>query len=169
MLKKLNPYRSGPEYMDEVQQLRIELEDLKHRFSSLSHSLEVSIGQSNYNPTAGFILIHLNKIILRIPVADILMMEALDNYTMIHLKDGVKHLTCKTLQYWDAEVYRYKNLFRTHRSYTVNLDYLLSMDTEASEIILTNGIRIKYARTKKKEILDWLQGRQNNEKLINFN
>lgn len=166
MLKKLNSYLNTSDHTDEVQQLRQELEDLKQRFSRLSQSLEASFSRSNKNSASAFILVHLNKIIHRIPVANIVMMEALDNYTMIYLMDGTRHMTSKTLQYWDEELAGHQNFIRTHRSWTVNMDYLQSIDTENQELLMINDTKIKYSRTRKKEILDLLENSESCKKLI---
>jgi two-component system LytT family response regulator len=155
-LAKLTNSKSSGIFIEEIDHLKQEIAKLKLQLRSMPGSVEKNDLYIPENKTNEFIILHSNKIIYRIPVGHICKIEALDNYSMIHLENGTRHLTTKTLQYWDNELSNYPNMIRAHRSHTINLHYLSIVDTENKEIVLLNGSRIKFSRSKKKDIISWV-------------
>lgn len=167
MLKNLVPTQFS-EYSNEIMRLQLELDKLKNNYSLLLQnfeSLNVTLNNTSIN---NYIIINQHNIIHKIPLASIFMMEALDNYTLIYLTDGTRHMTSKTLQYWDDQLIAFKNFVRTHRSYTVNLDHLVSLDIVNSELVMIKNFRVKYSRRRKPDILRLLNRPNYNNNVRNL-
>ncbi len=80
---------------------------------------------------------------------EILHLEASDNYTMIYLSSGKRHLSSKNIKVYE------KNLdetvfFRTHKSHIINIKHHLKefSRTEGNVAILTTGKCIPVSRRK---------------------
>ncbi|MBK8624553.1 MAG: LytTR family transcriptional regulator [Saprospiraceae bacterium] len=84
-----------------------------------------------------------------IRLADIIMMQADSNYTTIHLANGEKILTSKTLKYWEAKVKIHTDFIRPHRSYLVNKTHILSYQRSTNRLLLVQGQEIQVARRYK--------------------
>lgn len=81
---------------------------------------------------------------------DIVYLQADNNCTILHFKDGTKYTDTRTLK-------TYENLlsdaifFRTHKSFIINLNDLKELVTsDGSYALLTNGKEIPIARSKSK-------------------
>ena len=88
----------------------------------------------------GFIVIH-NE--------DIIHLEASDNYTMIYLKDGSRHLSSKNIKVYEQTLNE-DIFFRTHKSHIINVEHHLKefSRSEGNMAILTNGIAVPISRRK---------------------
>lgn len=84
-----------------------------------------------------------------IPMKDIAYVKSDNNYAVLVLQDK-KILLSKTLK-WVAEKLD-KHFLRVHNSYVVNLLEVKEYIFPESKIILSNGVSIPVARSKKKEV-----------------
>lgn len=84
---------------------------------------------------------------------DIVYCQSESNYCRVYLESGRKILTSKTLK--DVEALLPNNLFfRIHHSYIANLSKVVSyLHKDGGLLILENDIKLKVARTRKKELL----------------
>ena len=80
------------------------------------------------------------------------------NYTEIYLKNGKKEVVSKKLK--DVETLISEPLFlRVHNSFLVNMRYLKEfIKTDGSYLVLENGASIPVSRTKKADLLHFLNG-----------
>jgi DNA-binding LytR/AlgR family response regulator len=72
-------------------------------------------------------------------ISDILYVEANENYSWLHLKQGKKLLSYKCLKHYEDTLVR-NGFFRSHRSYLINLSYVKAYDKKYRLIYLKNGM-----------------------------
>jgi two-component system LytT family response regulator len=97
---------------------------------------------------------------LFVPVADIIHCLGDTNYTHIHLKDGQKILSSKSLKVYE-EMLAPHNFFRIHKSHLINMSYLTKyVKGEGGKVIMTDGSELEVSRRKKEEFLGKI-GRSN--------
>lgn len=90
---------------------------------------------------------------LFVPVADIIHCLGDTNYTHIHLKDGQKILSSKSLKVYE-EMLAPNNFFRIHKSHLINMSYLTKyVKGEGGRVIMTDGSELEVSRRKKEEFL----------------
>ncbi|WP_420571925.1 LytR/AlgR family response regulator transcription factor [Kordia sp.] len=53
----------------------------------------------------------------------IVYVEAYENYSWLHLSNGTKHLSCKSIGYYQEQLIQ-DGFLRIHRSYLINLSHL---------------------------------------------
>ena len=83
-----------------------------------------------------------------VPVADVMYIEAYDDYVKIFTKDTY-FLKKKTMNYYE-QVLDGSKFFRTHRSYIINLQELTKiepLEKNTYVVLLKNGKRIPLSRT----------------------
>ena len=80
---------------------------------------------------------------------DIVNLEASDNYTMIHLSDGSRHLSSKNIKIYEENLDT-NVFFRSHKSHIINVEYHLKefSRSEGNVAIMTNGKNIPISRRK---------------------
>jgi two-component system LytT family response regulator len=80
---------------------------------------------------------------------DIIHLEASDNYTMIYLIDGSRHLSSKNIKVYEENLNQ-EVFFRTHKSHIINVEHHLKefSRSEGNMAVLTNGINVPIARRK---------------------
>ena len=80
---------------------------------------------------------------------DIIHLEASDNYTMIYLKDGSRHLSSKNIKVYEENLDQ-KIFFRTHKSHIINIENHLKefSRSEGNVAIMTNGKYVPISRRK---------------------
>jgi two-component system LytT family response regulator len=86
---------------------------------------------------------------------DITHLEASDNYTMIYLANGSRHLSSKNIKVYEDNLNA--NIFyRTHKSYIVNIEHHLKEFSrkEGNVAVLHNGKMVPVARRKMTQFLD---------------
>jgi two-component system LytT family response regulator len=79
-----------------------------------------------------------------IPTDKIIYIEAQDDYVMIYAEDS-KHLKEKTMKYFESHLDN-STFIRIHRSYIVNVNYILQLEHFSKEnylVILKNGAKLK--------------------------
>jgi two-component system LytT family response regulator len=87
----------------------------------------------------------------KIPLKEIVMLEAEANYTYFHLLSGEKVLISRTMKLFDILLKDY--LFtRIHRSYIVNESHLKSYDAEKECIMMSNNLEAQISRRKKRTL-----------------
>jgi len=85
---------------------------------------------------------------------DIIHLEASDNYTMIYLIDGSRHLSSKNIKVYEENLNQ-EIFFRTHKSHIINVEHHLKefSRSEGNMAVLTNGINVPIARRKMSNFL----------------
>ena len=86
-------------------------------------------------------------------IQNILYCEANSNYTFIHLVDGSRKLTAKTLKEYDA-LLSLAGFCRIHQSYLINLNHLTKYYRgDGGFVEMVNGVSLNVSRSKKEELL----------------
>lgn len=85
---------------------------------------------------------------------DIIHLEASDNYTMIYLTDGSRHLSSKNIKVYEENLNQ-EVFFRTHKSHIINVEHHLKefSRSEGNMAVLTNDINVPIARRKMSNFL----------------
>ncbi|NNL92212.1 MAG: LytTR family transcriptional regulator, partial [Saprospiraceae bacterium] len=137
-----------------------DIDDLKKAIQKLktSNSLEGDIQKlqhflDEYNkPNKKKLVVQLQSKTLFLEITEIVYLEADSNYTTIYLLDGQKHLTSKTIKYFEEKL-SHHNFFRPHQSYLINAEFIKEYDKSDSKIILSNKKSIPVSKNKKDGLL----------------
>lgn len=90
-------------------------------------------------------------------VNDIVFIQAQEAYSIIVLQNNKQHLSSKKLKYYEHLMLNNKQFFRTHKSWFINLNHILSYSKTQLEIKLSNGQIAKLSRYKKAEFESMFQ------------
>ncbi len=90
---------------------------------------------------------------ISLKLKQIVRIEGERNYSFIHLANGKKQLSSKTLGYFD-EILSDKGFFRCHRSHLVNGIHIKDLKNNGV-FILKNAIEISISRRKKTDAKNW--------------
>ena len=89
---------------------------------------------------------------LLIRAEDIVCLEGDSNYTHLFTRDGRQFLVSKTLGSYASHLDN-QMFVRIHKSYIINVNFLLSFEFQASNVFkLKGGKEVKISRRKYKEI-----------------
>jgi two-component system LytT family response regulator len=89
-----------------------------------------------------------------VPIGSILYCEAEDNFTRFFLDNGVSHLICRTLKYFE-DVLKDHRFIRIHRSYVINPDYVIRYSKgKGGYVTMKNEQQLEVSPNKKQEFLD---------------
>ena len=89
-----------------------------------------------------------------IPVNTILYAQADDNYSIIHLMDGKKHVVSKTLKFFD-DLLSELGFLRIHKSHLINTSEIKEYKKgKTAQVQLSDGTWLDISMQKKKEFLE---------------
>ena len=89
-----------------------------------------------------------------VPIGSILYCEAEDNFTRFFLDNGMSHLICRTLKYFE-DVLKDHRFIRIHRSYVINPDYVIRYSKgKGGYVTMKNEQQLEVSPNKKQEFLD---------------
>lgn len=99
---------------------------------------------------ANFLILKtLGRDITEIPLNQILYLEGMENYTLIHLTNGTKKVSSRTMLYHLKSI-EIDTFLRIHRAYSVNINHVQSLDTKRKEYVqMANGKVLQIARRRK--------------------
>lgn len=83
-----------------------------------------------------------------IPLQEIIMLEGLVNYTILHLLNGRKVLIPRTLKLFESVLENY-DFLRTHRGFIINCGHLQSIDNDGLSMCMTNNLMAIISRRRK--------------------
>jgi two-component system, LytTR family, response regulator len=83
-----------------------------------------------------------------IPLSEIILLEAEENYTHLHFENGKKMTIAKTLKSFE-KVLREQNFYRIHRAFLINGKHLKSYNFNIGEALMTNNYRVIASRRRK--------------------
>lgn len=109
----------------------------------------LNVNDQNVNKIAfptveGFELIHTNQI---------LYCKAENNYCNIKKIDGITHMASKTLKYVE-DILPTNTFKRIHKSYVINLNFVVRYNKADKEIELTNGEKLPVSFRKEEEFIN---------------
>lgn len=90
----------------------------------------------------------------KIEYLDILYLQSIRNYTLIHLQDGTVRMSTKTMLFHINHCLN-DNFIRIHRTYCVNKDHIQNFDIKENvdSLFLKGGIQLTISRRKRSDIL----------------
>jgi len=105
-----------------------------------------------------FFWLPLNKHKTKVPVENIIRLEAHSNYTKFYIKDyNNLIMMSKTLKHYQNEL-QDQQFIRPHQSHLVNPAYIKNYSTQnGGYLILTDATKIEISRRKKKAVLNCLK------------
>ncbi|MEZ4986084.1 MAG: response regulator transcription factor [Saprospiraceae bacterium] len=130
---------------------------------NLKYALELAVSSDKYSKAKGEIASDkrtLQYLLLKgkegtmekVGIDEIIYIEALGNYCQINTLD--KRYTYRMPIKNYADTFGDRNFVRIFRTYVVNIDFLRSVNTEAKEVILLNGLSLPLSLTYKKGLLN---------------
>ncbi len=126
---------------------RIEGSFAQKKLSLLLENLNVNdqnVSKIAFPTLEGFELIHSNQI---------LYCKAESNYCCIKKIDGIKKTVTKTLKYVE-EILPATTFKRIHKTYIINLNYLVRYNKANKEVELTNGEKLPVSFRKEEEFIN---------------
>lgn len=133
----------------------IELNEAIERLLSTKTNYHIQTALKNFKTNSineQRLVLYTQKGYLKVPLKQIIFIESERNYSYIHLTNGSKTLSSKTLAYFD-ELLCDKAFFRCHRSFLVNKLHVKNF--KETYFIVTNDIEIPISRRKKTEVKQW--------------
>lgn len=128
----------------------------------------ITIGKQKVNERMSFLLkaesqdsSEIAQIILNVregyiftDIADIIRCEADGNYTIVFLKNGTKHLACKTLKEFETLLMQ-NNFWRVHKSHLINLKHLKKYvkGEGGGNVVMIDNSEIEVSRRNKDAFL----------------
>ena len=90
----------------------------------------------------------------KIPLVEIVYLEANQNYTLIHLLNGRVRLSAQTLLF-HVNNYLDDSFIRIHRAFCVNKNYIQSIDQldYPNYLLLNGGAKLSISRRLKKNLV----------------
>jgi len=89
-----------------------------------------------------------------VPVNSILYAQADDNYSIIYLTDGKKHVVSKTLKFFE-DILSEIGFIRIHKSHLINQNEILEYKKgKTGQVKLTNGTWLDISAQRKKDFLE---------------
>jgi len=89
--------------------------------------------------------------IRRVLIKDILRLEGMKNYTLLHLRNGETILSSKTLKVYD-EILQQADFLRIHKAHLINMKYLINHDESQHQYaVMQNRDVISISRRKRKK------------------
>lgn len=92
-----------------------------------------------------------------IPFREILAVEANEAYSIIHRANGEQYVYSKNISAVENELRGYPSLFRSHKSWMVNLKEIKELITSENVIVLNNDMSTKISRAKMKHFKDLMR------------
>ena len=86
----------------------------------------------------------------KIPLSEILYLEANFNYTLVHLQNGIVRLSAQTLLFHEIN-YLDDSFIRIHRTFCVNKNHIQKYDDR--NLWVEGGRKLAISRRKRKNIL----------------
>jgi len=89
-----------------------------------------------------------------INVADIISVQAYENYSRIQLTKDRNYVSTQSFGKY-ATMLEHHNFFQCHKSYVINLDYILRYH-KSGEVEMKDGSKISVARRRKEDFMEVL-------------
>ncbi|MFN3850485.1 MAG: LytR/AlgR family response regulator transcription factor [Spirosomataceae bacterium] len=89
----------------------------------------------------------------RFDTQEIIMLEAYENYTKVHLVSGQIFISSTTLKKIEARLKDNPNFFRTHKTFMVNLKYVTAMKESSVEIEHNRNVTLSRRRKSRMQMI----------------
>ena len=89
-----------------------------------------------------------------IALADILRIEADDNYSHLYTTEGQRFTVSKTIKYYE-ELLQGENFFRVHKSHIINLNYMTKfVKGDGGYVVMNDGKEITVSRRRRPTFME---------------
>jgi two-component system LytT family response regulator len=89
-----------------------------------------------------------------VPIDQVILCEADDNYTHLHLKNKNKITACRTLKEIEEQLHDFPFFIRVHHSYIVNLNEVTKyIRGQGGYLILSDGATVNVSRSRKDSLM----------------
>jgi two-component system LytT family response regulator len=122
----------------------------------LPPNIQELLAQVN-GPSKAKLLINSKEGMEYVELNDIVLLESDSNYTFLHLQDGRKILSPRTLKDYELELAGLNDFMRVHHSFVINLQKVTRYLKSSEEIVLQNDRRIPVSKSRKLNFLEWLE------------
>ena len=95
--------------------------------------------------------IHFPRTRKYIPLQEIVMLEGVVNYTLIHLQNNRRVLVPRTLKLFEI-ILKNHDFLRTHRGFIINCEHLQAIDNEGLLIKMTDNLQANVSRRRKEKV-----------------
>lgn len=93
-----------------------------------------------------------------IELGDIVRLEAEDNYTHLHLKDGSRMTASKTIKKFELKLERL-NFYRVHKRHMINMNYMQKfVRGDGGYLLMNDGERIEVSRRRRPAFMTRIKG-----------
>lgn len=93
-----------------------------------------------------------------IPVDQVMLCEAKDNYTYFNLKNKKKIIACRMLKEVEEQLADFPYFVRVHNSYLVNIKEIKKyVRGEGGYVIMTDDTSVNVSRSRKEALLKWFK------------
>ncbi|WP_053002498.1 LytR/AlgR family response regulator transcription factor [Kordia jejudonensis] len=89
----------------------------------------------------------------------IIYIEAYENYTWLHLKNGSTMLSCKSIGHYE-EKFRDNSFIRVHRSYLINLSHVKSYEKKYRLVYLKGEIVLPISHRRSRSISKMIRNQE---------
>ena len=112
-----------------------------------------SVKETTANPLPGKISLATTQELLLVNTADIIRVEANNNYSHFYFTNRPKVIVSKTLKEFEEQLKPYQ-FFRVHQSHLVNLAFVQSIQSNGGDyVLLAHGHKVEISRRKKADFL----------------
>jgi two-component system, LytTR family, response regulator len=142
----------------EIESLKSAIKKLqqKHHSSNIMQRLEL-MQQTYQGNEIQKIALPMNDGLLFVEIKQIILFEADRAYTDIYLSDGSKITVSKAMRTFEDILNSRSYIFRPHRSYLINLNYLKKYNKGHSTVVMDNQILVPIARDRKQDFENLLK------------
>jgi two-component system, LytTR family, response regulator len=93
-----------------------------------------------------------------VPVEQILICEAKDNYTYFNLKNKKRIVVCRMLKEVEEQLADFPFFVRVHNSYVVNIKEIKKyVRGEGGYVIMSDDTSVNVSRSRKEVLLKWFK------------
>lgn len=117
------------------------------------------------NQKSDYILLHGKKEIVYLMLKDILYIQADDHYSIFHMKNGKRFVSCYTLKHFE-KLLGESHFFRINRSYIINKNYIKSYSFTTRKLLLLNNTQLLVSFRKQKVFINTVYGDYNKLKAM---
>jgi two-component system, LytTR family, response regulator len=142
----------------EIESLKSAIKKLQHKHHSSNIMQRLELMQQTYQGNEiQKIALPMNDGLLFVEIKQIILFEADRAYTDIYLSDGSKITVSKAMRTFEDILSNRSYIFRPHRSYLINLNYLKKYNKGHSTVVMDNQILVPIARDRKQDFENLLK------------
>lgn len=96
-----------------------------------------------------------------LPVSDIVALEGDGAYTILYFKDGTSLRQSRNMKHSMKQLGQHDFFIASHRSWIVNLNYMVGIDNKLMEVLMETGVKAKLTAANRRLIKERFQRTSN--------